>query len=152
MLASLGASVALHLALDHPPRLSLSLDSGQLGGPPPSPLLRNLGRLVSGIPWRLPRRLVGAALLTQFPAYQGDDCAAARADFKRLGVAGITSHLSTQLTHDCYRKFHEIVGTAISLLSLALIDSGQRLRSASRGNLSRLLGRVPGLAVRVPTP
>lgn len=99
--ASLGASVALRLALD-PPALvaSLVLDSAQLGGPLPPKTLRYIGRLIGSAAARLPARLVAAALLTQFPAYQGADREAVRVDIRRLGVTGIIGHLHAQLSHD----------------------------------------------------
>ena len=99
--ASLGASVALRLALDHPALVaSLILDSAQLGGPPPPPALRRLGHALGALAQHLPARLVAAALLTQFPSYRGADRELVRADMLRLGARGFIGHLRAQLSHD----------------------------------------------------
>lgn len=144
--ASLGASVALRLALEHPALVaSLTLYSGQLGGPPPSPMLRYLGRLVSGMAGGLPRRIVAAALLTQFPAYQGEDRAAVRADIVRLGTAGIIGHLRAQLAHN-------VQAEAANIIAPALLLAGERdplTRSGVHRSLQAVLTRarlveVPG--------
>jgi 3-oxoadipate enol-lactonase len=118
--ASLGASVALRLALDHPALVaSLVLDSAQLGGPPPSPALRRLGRLFGSVVQRVPARLVAVALLSQFSAYQGEDRAAVRADILRLGVSGIIGHLRAQLAHD-------VRAEAASITAPVLLLAGER--------------------------
>lgn len=140
--ASLGASVALRLALDHPELVaSLVLDSAQLGGPPPSPALRHSGRLIGAIAGRLPAGLVAAALLSQFPAYQGEDRAAVRADMLRLGVAGISGHLRAQLNHDIRAESARI---AVPVLLLAgqrdpLTRSGAHLALTAALPLARLV-------------
>lgn len=114
--ASLGASVALRLALDHPALVaSLVLDSAQLGGPPPPLALRRLGRLLGAVARRLPEGLVAEALLTQFPAYQDEDRMAVRADILRLGVAGIIGHLRAQLAHDVRAETASITAPALLL-------------------------------------
>lgn len=114
--ASLGASVALRLALDYPVLVaSLILDSAQLGGPLPPTALRRVGRLLSTVAGRLPARLVTSALLTQFPAYQGEDRAAVRADILRLGFAGIIDHLRAQLAHDVRAEASSITAPALLL-------------------------------------
>ncbi|NTU80798.1 MAG: alpha/beta hydrolase [Chloroflexales bacterium] len=118
--ASLGASVALRLALDHPALVaSLVLDSAQLGGPPPPAALRRLGRLVGAVVGRLPAGLVAAALMTQFPAYQGEDRAVVRADILRLGTPGIIGHLRAQLAHD-------VRAEAASITAPTLLLAGER--------------------------
>lgn len=144
--ASLGASVALRLTLDHPALVaSLVLDSAQLGGPPPPPALRHLGRLLGAVAGGLPARLVAAALLSQFPAYQGEDRAAVRADILRLGVAGIIGHLHAQLAHD-------VRAEAASITAPALLLAGERdplTRSGAHRSLQAALPQarlveVPG--------
>lgn len=112
--ASVGASVALRLAIDYPALVaSLTLDSAQLGGTPPPPALRHIGRLAGAATGLLPARLVAAALLTQFPAYRGPDRAAVRADILRLGVAGIVGHLRTQLAHDVRARVRDIAAPTL---------------------------------------
>lgn len=97
--ASLGASVALRLALDHPALVaSLILDSAQLGGPPPPPVLRRVGRALGALVRRLSARLVAAALLTQFSVCRGAAREQVRAHLLRLGVNGVIEHLWVQLT------------------------------------------------------
>lgn len=114
--ASLGASVALRLALDHPALVtSLVLDSAQLGGPPPPLALRRLGNLLGAAAERLPARLAAAVLLSQFPAYGGEDRAAVRADILQLGVAGIIGHLRAQLAHDVRAEAARITVPALLL-------------------------------------
>lgn len=143
--ASLGASVALRLALDHPTLVaSLTLDSGQLGGPPPSPMLRHLGHLVGSMAGRLPRRLVAAALLTQFPAYQGEDRAAVRADIVRLGTPGIIGHLRAQLAHN-------VQAEAANIIAPVLILAGQR-DPLTRSGVHRSLQAVLSQARLVEVP
>jgi 3-oxoadipate enol-lactonase len=113
---SLGASVALRLALDHPGLVaSLTLDSAQLGGPPPAPGLRWLGRFASLVVRRLPARLLAAALLTQFPVYRGEDRATVRAEIMRLGAPSIIGHLRAQLAHDVHAEAHRIAAPTLLL-------------------------------------
>lgn len=114
--ASLGASVALRLTLDHPTLVaSLTLDSAQLGGPPPSPALRRVGHAVCALACYLPARLVAAALLTQFPAYQGADRSLVRADIHRLGAKDIIGHLQAQLSHDVRAEVRRITAPTLLL-------------------------------------
>lgn len=134
--ASLGASVALRLAQDYPALVaSLTLDSAQLGGPPPPLALRRLGQAAGLIARHLPARLVAAALLSQFPAYQGEDREAVRADILRLGVPGIIGHLRAQLAHD-------VRGEASDINVSALLFAGERdllTRSGAHEALQRVI-------------
>lgn len=125
--ASLIASVALRLALDDLDRVaSLTVDSAQRGGPLPIPGLGHAGRIIGALTRRLPTRLVAAALLTQFLAYQGADQEAVRMDMLRLRARGIIDHLCAQLTHDVGAEIRSIVVPTVLLAGLrgALICSG----------------------------
>jgi 3-oxoadipate enol-lactonase len=115
--ASLGASVALRLVVTAPSLVaSLTLDSAQIGGPPPPPYVRPLGRALATLTACLPPTLLANMLLSQFRAYQGADREAVREDMLRLGISGILGHLRAQFAHDIRREIEQI---AVPTLLLA---------------------------------
>lgn len=98
--ASLGANVALQLAVAEPGRVrSLVLDSAQAGGPPSRVvaglvgLLRLVGRVI-------PAPLAAAMLLRQFAGWSAADRKAIGAELRMIGVRGLAAHIAAHADHD----------------------------------------------------
>lgn len=130
--ASLGANVALHLALREPGLVSgLVLDSAQAGGPGGPPLL------VRAMLALAPQRLVIAGMLGRFKGYPPADRAAVRAEMQRLGKAGFAAQLAAHTGHD----LRDALPTLRAPTHLLF---GARDRLTSSGQAELLRARIAG--------
>ncbi|HEU4322035.1 MAG TPA: alpha/beta hydrolase [Roseiflexaceae bacterium] len=96
---SLGANVALHLALIAPELVAgLVLDSAQAGGPPGQQL--RMLRALQLVTAPVPTRLYVAGVLRQYGSYSPEDRAAVRAEVERLGKQGFLAQIAAHTDHD----------------------------------------------------
>ncbi|GAB4211989.1 MAG: alpha/beta fold hydrolase [Roseiflexaceae bacterium] len=96
---SLGANVALHLALLAPDLVGgLVLDSAQAGGPPGQQL--RMLRALQLVTAPLPSRLYVGGVMRQFGGYPPEDRAAVRAEVERLGKQGFLAQTAAHGDHD----------------------------------------------------
>ncbi len=96
---SLGANVALHLALIAPDLVGgLVLDSAQAGGPPDQQL--RMLRALQLVTAPVPTRLYIAGAMRQYSGYPSGDRAAVRAEVERLGKQGFLAQIAAHTDHD----------------------------------------------------
>lgn len=97
--ASLGANVALHLALLAPELVAgLVLDSAQAGGPRGQQL--RMLRTLQLVTTPLPTGLYVAGAMRQYSSYPPEDRAAVRAEVERLGKQGFLAQIAAHTDHD----------------------------------------------------
>jgi pimeloyl-ACP methyl ester carboxylesterase len=97
---SLGANVALYLAIEDPQRIKhLVLDSGQAGAKtPPMPLLM-LTKILCGVFAVMPQSLITRGLMTQFKRYSPEDRRLIQDEMIRLGKYGFVESIEAHLPH-----------------------------------------------------
>lgn len=106
---SLGANVALSLAIEDPQRIKhLVLDSGQQGTEtPPMPLVM-LTKILRGVFWVMPQALITRALMSQFKGYSQADRELLRAEMTRLGKYGFVESIEAHFSHHLANSLHRI--------------------------------------------
>ncbi len=132
---SLGANVALHMAIKHPALVaSLTLDSGQAGSAESKAMLRVLSvlkRMLALVPTALYQRL----MLRQFHGYTGAARSALAADIQRVGKRGFLLHVQAHAFHN--------VGAALTTIKVpTLILAGANDRLTRSGAAALLHERI----------
>jgi 3-oxoadipate enol-lactonase len=113
--ASLGANIALQVAVAEPERVrSLVLDSAQVGGPP-SRALAVLVRLVQCAGYVIPAPLAAAMLLRQFTGWSAADRTVIAAELRMVGVRGLAAHIAAHADHDLRDQVGRIIAPTLIL-------------------------------------
>ena len=117
--ASLGANVALQLAVAEPARVrSLVLDSAQAGGPPSRAvaglvgLLRLAGRVI-------PAPLAAAMVLRQFAGWSAADSTAIGAELRTIGLRGLAAHIAAHADYDLRDQLGRVSAPTLILAGAA---------------------------------
>lgn len=113
---SLGANVALHLAIEDPQRIKhLVLDSGQPGAKtPPMPLVA-LTKILRGVFALMPQALITRGLMSQFKGYSDADQRLIQAEMTRLGKYGFVELIEAHLSHDVGDTLNRITAPTLIL-------------------------------------
>lgn len=99
--SSLGANVALELAIQQPSLVKcLVLDSPQAGGEPVPPIARKLVAGFNRIAPLIPNSLFVRLLMRQFNAYTPEDREAIRRELYSLGVRGFLKAIQATFDHN----------------------------------------------------
>jgi pimeloyl-ACP methyl ester carboxylesterase len=99
--SSLGANVALQIAIDSPSTVrSLVADSAQTGGELPI-----AAKLITGVRF-MPTSLYVGLIMSQFKAYSDEDRQAIRSEIRQLGASGFVKAI--QATHDIRNELGRI--------------------------------------------
>jgi pimeloyl-ACP methyl ester carboxylesterase len=140
--ASLGANIALHVAVGAPEHVaSLVLDSAQAGGPP-NPALKGLVAMLRIADRLVPTAVASRMLERQVSGYTSADRAAIAADLRALGLRGLANHIGAHIDHDV----REHVG---SITAPTLILAGATDLLTRRGEHQRLAKAIGGAELYV---
>lgn len=114
--ASLGANVALHLAIENPQHIKgLVLDSGQPGSAtPPMPLIV-LTKILRGVFAVMPQALITRGLMSQFKGYSSEDRRLIQDEMIELGKYGFVESIEAHLSHDVSDKLNRITTPTLIL-------------------------------------
>lgn len=106
---SLGANVALYLAIENPQRIKrLVLDSGQPGSEtPPMPLVV-LTKILRGVFTIMPQSLITRGLVSQFKGYRAEDQHLIQEEMMRLGKYGFVESIEAHLSHFVGNRLDQI--------------------------------------------
>lgn len=140
--SSLGANVALLVAINAPQVVAgLVLDSAQAGGPPPT-LLPLILRLLKGMMRVTPSPLVTSLILSQFRHYEAADKLALRAEIEMIGKLGVLEQVEAHFDYDVRPSLKNITAPT-------LILAGEQDTLTKAGAPQQLQAGIPSAVLRV---